>query len=275
MFGFEITPDLLMVALFALIIAIALIVLIIYFKIKKIQHKNIELDEKINEKLDRVESKLSYLSNQVLAISANQEKFTYPISSLDPSTYYRTRIPTNEESESSSLLKDTILYGQNSRDLRIADTRLTGTQAKESETEPIPVIETSSFSHPKPEPAITTTSSISSSPPSNHHSFSEISTSNKPSDAESKDTTIDSVQNTMGSTSTKSIADNDRPIEKNTNPELDKIEREILTALKRLGGSDDDGDGNVDSYGDSYGDNSEEDVIYPTTKKDGQKSQKH
>jgi hypothetical protein len=79
----------------------------------------------------------------------------------------------------------------------------------------------------------------------------------------------------MGSTNTKSFADNDRPIEKNTNPELDKIEREILTALKRLGGSDDDGDGNVDSYGDSYGDNSEEDVIYPTTKKDGQKSQKH
>jgi hypothetical protein len=38
MFGFEITPDLLMVALFAQTIAIALIVLTIYFKIKKIQH---------------------------------------------------------------------------------------------------------------------------------------------------------------------------------------------------------------------------------------------
>ncbi len=271
MFGFEITSDLLIVALFAQTIAIALIVLTIYFKIKKIQYKNIELDEKLDEKLDRVESKLSYLSNQVLVISANQDKFTYPISSLNPSTYYRTRVPTNEESESSSLLKDTMLYGQNSRDSRIADTILTGTQAKESETEPIPVIETSSFSHPKSEPAITTTSSSSSSSlPSNHHSFSEISTSNKPSDAESKDTTIDSVQNTMGSTSTKSFADNDRPIEKNTNPELDKIEREILTALKRLGGSDDD-----DDDGDSYGDNSEEDVIYPTAKKAEQKSQKH
>ncbi len=272
MFGFEITSDLLIVALFAQTIAIALIVLIIYFKIKKIQYKNIELNEKIDEKLDRVESKLSYLSNQVLVISANQDKFTYPVSSLDPSTYYRTRVPTNEESESSSLLKDTTLYGQNSRDSRIADTRLTGTQSKESETEPIPVIETSSFSHPKPEPAITTTSSTpSSSPPSNHHSFSEISASNKPSDAAANDTTIDSVQNTMGSTSTKSFADNDRPIEKNTNPELDKIEREILTALKRLGGSDgDDNDG--DSYGDSYGDNSKEDVIYSTAKKPNRKA---
>ena len=201
MFGFEITPDLLIVALFAQTIAIALIVVTIYYKIKKIQYKNIELGEKLGEKLDRVESKLSYLSNQVLVISANQEKFTYPISSLDPSTYYRTGVPTNEESESSSLLKDTMLYGQNSRDSRIADTKLTGTQAKESDTEPIPVIETSSFSHPKSEPAITTTSSPSSpSLPSNHHSFSEISTSNKPSDAESKDTTIDSAQNTMGST---------------------------------------------------------------------------
>lgn len=267
MFGFEITSDLLIVALFAQTIAIALIVLTIYYKIRKIQYKNIELDEKLDEKLDRVESKLSYLSNQVLVISANQDKFTYPISSLDPSTYYRTRIPTNEESESSSLLKDTILYGQNSKDSRIADTILTRTQAKESETEPLPVIETSSFSHPKPESAITTTSSTPSSPPpSNHHAFSKISTSNKPSDAAAKDTTIDSVQKTMGSTSIKSFADNERPIEKNTNPELEKIEREILTALKRLGGSDD---------GDSYGDNSEENRIYPTAKKAEQKSQKH
>ncbi|MFI5406017.1 MAG: hypothetical protein ACHQ1D_05835 [Nitrososphaerales archaeon] len=270
MFGFEITSDLLIVALFAQTITIALIVLTIYFKIRKIQYKNIELDEKLDEKLDRVESKLSYLSNQILVISANQDKFTYPMSSLDPSTYYRTRVPTNEESESSSLLKDAMLYGQNSKDSRIADTILTTTQAKESETEPIPVIETSPFSHPKPEPAITTKSLSSSSLTSNHHSFSEISTSNKPSDVGSKDTAIDSVQNTMGSTSTKSFADNDRPIEKNTNPELDKIEREILTALKRLGGSDDD-----DNGGDSYGDNSEEDVIYPTAKKAEQKSQKH
>ena len=159
MFGFEITSDLLIVAIFAQTIAIALIVLTIYFKIKKIQYKNIDLNEKIDEKLDRVESKLSYLYNQVLVISANQDKFNYPISSLNPSTYYRTSVPTNEESDSSSLLKDTILYGQNSRDSRIADTRLTATKAKESETEPIPVIETSSFSQPKSEPAITTTSS--------------------------------------------------------------------------------------------------------------------
>ena len=54
-----------------------------------------------------------------------------------------------------------------------------------------------------------------------------------------KDTTTDYVQNIKGSSNTNSLADND-PIEKNTNPELDKIEREILTALKRLGGSDDD-----------------------------------
>ena len=212
MFGFEITSDLLIVALFAQTITIALIVLTIYFKIRKIQYKNIELDEKLDEKLDRVESKLSYLSNQILVISANQDKFTYPMSSLDPSTYYRTRVPTNEESESSSLLKDTMLYGQNSRDSRIADTILTATQAKESETEPIPVIETSSFSHPKPEPAITTTSS-SSSLTSNHHSFSEISTSNKPSDVGSKDTAIDSVQNTMEST-TKALLTMIAPLKK-------------------------------------------------------------
>ncbi len=259
MFGFEITSDLLIVAIFAQSIAISLIILTIYFKIKKIQYKNIDLNEKIEEKLDRVESKLSYLYNQVLVISANQDKFNYPTSSLDPSTYCRPRVPTNEESDSQSLLKDTILYGQNSMGSRIAETRQTATIPKESETEPISVIETSSFSQPKSEPAITTTSTL----PPNHHSFSEISTSNKSSDAAAKDATTDFVRNSEGSTNTKSFADNDVPIEKNSNPEIDKIEKEILTALKRLG--DDDGD--MDGYGDS----SREDIAYPTAKKSDRK----
>ena len=84
-----------------------------------------------------------------------------------------------------------------------------------------------------------------------------------------KDTTIDFVQNNKGSTNTKSFADNDRPIEKNTNPEIEKIEKEILTALKRLGGSD--GDSDVDGYGD----NSERRCHIPDSKKAEQKGQKH
>jgi hypothetical protein len=66
------------------------------------------------------------------------------------------------------------------------------------------------------------------------------------------------VQNSKESTNTKSFADNDLPIEKNSNPEIDKIEKEILTALKRLGGDDD-------------GDSSREEVIYPTAKKSDRK----
>ena len=259
MFGFEITSDLLIVAIFAQTIAISLIILTIYFKIKKIHYKNIDLHEKIDEKLDRVESKLSYLYNQVLVISANQDKFNYTKSSLDPSTYYRTSVPTTEESGSQSLFKDTILYGQNSMSSRIAESRQNATVPKDSETRPIPAIETSSFSPSKSEPAITTTSS---SPTSNHHSFSEISTNNKRSDDASKDTAADFVRNSMESTNTKSFADNDLPIEKNSNPEIDKIEKEILTALKRLGGDND-----VDGYGDS----SREDFIYPTAKKSDRK----
>ena len=137
---------------------------------------------------------------------------------------------------------------------RRAEIRQTATMPKDPETESIPAIETSSFSQPKSEPAITTTSS---SPTSNHYSFSEISTSNKRSDNASKDTTSDFVQNSKESTNTKSFADNDLPIEKNSNPEIDKIEKEILTALKRLGGDD--------------GDSSREDVIYPTAKKSDRK----
>jgi hypothetical protein len=276
MFGFEITSDLLIVAIFAQTIAIALIVLIIYFKIKKIQHKNIDLNEKIEEKLDKVESKLSYLYNQVLVISAKQDKFNYYISSLDPSTHYRTKATTNEDSDSLSLLKDTPLYGQNSRDSRIVDPRITATKAKESETEYVPVLETSSISQPKSESAFTTTSP---SLPSDHDSFSELSTSNNLSDAAAaaaKDTTIGSMQNNKGPTSTKSFADNDRPIEKNTNPEIEKIEKEILTALKRLGRSDGDSNGDVNDYGedsgeDGGGERGEEDVLYSTAKKPDRK----
>ena len=121
MFGFEITSDLLIVAIFAQTIAISLIILTIYFKIKKIHYKNIDLHEKIDEKLDRVESKLSYLYNQVLVISANQDKFNYTKSSLDPSTYYRTSVPTTEESDSQSLLKDTIYMVKIQWDSRIAE----------------------------------------------------------------------------------------------------------------------------------------------------------
>ncbi|WP_458720616.1 hypothetical protein [Candidatus Nitrosocosmicus sp. R] len=259
MFGFEITSDLLIVAIFAQTIAISLIILTIYFKIQKIHYKNIDLQEKIDEKLDRVESKLSYLYNQVLVISANQDKFNCTKSSLDPSTYYRTSVPSTEESGSQSLFKDTILYGQNSMSSRIAESRQTATVPKDSETRPIPAKETSSFSPLKSEPAITTTSS---SPTSNHHSFSEISTNNKRSDDASKDTATDFVQNSKESTNTNSFADTDRPIEKNSNPEIDKIEKEILTALKRLGGDND-----VDGYGDS----SREDFIYPTAKKSDRK----
>ena len=256
MFGFNITSDLLIVAIFAQTIAIALIVLIMYFKIKKIQYKSSDLNEKLEEKLDRVESKLSYLYNQVLVISANQDKFNYSISSLDPSTYYRTRVPTNENSDYSSLLKDTTLYNQNSRDPKTVDTSLTATKAKESETEPIPVIKTSSL-------------------PPNNNSFSEISTSsNNLSDPVARNTTVDYVQNNKEPTSSKVFADNDLPSEKNTNPEIDKIEKEILTALKRLGGSEDDDDGGSGGSGgdmNGYGDSSREEVIYPTAKKSDRK----
>ena len=74
------------------------------------------------------------------------------------------------------------------------------------------------------------------------------------------------MQNNKEPTNSKVFADNDLPTEKNTNPEIVKIEKEILTALKRLGGSDND-----DGYVDGYGDISKEDVIYPKAKKSDRK----
>ncbi|MDN5845179.1 MAG: hypothetical protein L0H53_02765 [Candidatus Nitrosocosmicus sp.] len=272
MFGFEITFDLLIVAIFAQTIALSLIILTIYFKIKKIQYKNIVLNEKIEEKLDRVESKLSYLFNQVSVITANQEKYNYPKSSLNPSAYYPTKVPTKEESDSPSMLKNITLNGQNSNS-KIVDTRLTAAKSEELDLipEPIPSPKTPYFSEPKSESAITNTTP---SLPSNHHLFSELSTSNKPSDAAVKDSPVDSVRNNKEFTNTKNFADNDSAVEKNTNPEIDKIEKEILTALKRLGGGDGNGNSYWDREVDGYGDDDSsrrEDIIYPTAKKSDRK----
>ncbi|HKU83576.1 MAG TPA: hypothetical protein VJP58_06000 [Candidatus Nitrosocosmicus sp.] len=275
MFGFEITSDLLIVAIFAQTIVISLIIITFYFKIKNIQYKTIDLNEKLEEKLDRVESKLSYLSNQVLVISANRDKFKYPTSSLHPSTYSRTNGTTHEDLDSQNLLRDLTLYAQNSRDFKKVDTRLTGianpaaTKAEDSETKPIQAIEAPLFSRPKTESTDTTTSSSSSSITPENNSFSEKSKSNKPGDAASKDLSTDFVQNNDGSASTNRFDHKDH-IEKNTNPEIDKIEKEILIALKRLGGNVDDF-GDLDGYDSGGGGSRKEEVLYPAIKKSDRK----
>jgi hypothetical protein len=179
-------------------------------------------------------------------------------------------VPTHEESDSQSLLKDTTLYGQNSSGSKKVDPELTATattttsKAEDSQTKSIPVLETSSFSQPKSESTIAPT--LSSIAP-NNSSFSEISTNNKPNDAEAKVPRTDFVQKSNGATTTNRFDHNDY-IEKNTNPELDKIEKEVLTALKRLGGTNDDY-GDLNAYDDNIRD--EEDVIYPAAKKSDRK----
>jgi hypothetical protein len=274
MFGFQIPSDLLIVAIFAQTIVISLIILTFYIKIKNIQYKNIVLKEKIDEKLDRIESKLSYLSNQVLVISANGDKFKYP-TSLDPAFNYRTSGTTHEDLDSQNLLKDTALYAQNFRDYKKADTRLTGiatpaaTKVQDSETKPIEVIEAPLFSQPKSESALTTTTTSSFSHTPGNISFSVKSKSNKPGDVAAKGISTDFVQDIDGSASTNRFDHKDH-IEKNTNPEIDKIEKEILTALKRLGGNDDDF-GDLDGYDGGGGSSSREEVEYQTAKKSDRK----
>ena len=270
MFGFEINSDLLIVAIFAQTIAISLIILIIYFRTNKIHYKNIDLNEKIEEKIDRIESKLSYLSKQVLVISANEDKFKYQTAPFDASANYQTRVGAHGSTVSQSLLKDTTFIGHNIMDSKVVDTRLSvnananenATEAEESETNSIPVIERPLFSKPNSESAATSTTSSSSSLSPQNNSFSEISKSNKPGDVAAKDLSTDFVQNNDGYASTNRFDHNDH-IEKNTNPEIDKIEKEILTALKRLGGNDDDF-GGLDGYD---GGGSSREVVYPAAKK--------
>ena len=245
MLGFEITSDLLIVAIIAQTIAIALIILIIYFKIKKIHHKNIDLNEKIEDKINNIESKLSYLSDQVLTISINQDKFSSSVDSIDPAGNYRFKDSTNYESDSLDQLTDSTIESQNKIDSEIVEARLsTISKPKNSENNSIPIPGTISPSPSTVGSMYTSTTSVPSitakSPLTPEQDSSmQISTSNNPDYATAQDKALNVGQNNNEPIH-KRLTDNDLLIEKNTNPEIEKIEQEILTTLIRLGRSDED-----------------------------------
>ncbi|TVP39373.1 hypothetical protein NARC_160087 [Candidatus Nitrosocosmicus arcticus] len=248
MFGFEITSDLLILTIFAQTITIALIILITNFKIKKFHHKIINLNEKIEDKIDSLDSKLSDLSNQILAISTNQDKFNSSVTSMDPSAYYRFKETANYESDSLNLLTDPTFEIQNRTDSELIDAKLTPSKLGDPENKSTAIPETTSGS---PSTLASTSTSESahsiaakSSVPPYQHSTTEISASNHPDYSTAQDKTIN-FGNNDNEPSNNGLTDIDRPIEKNTNPEIDKIEQEILTALKRLGGDDEGGVGGV------------------------------
>ncbi len=245
MWGFEITFDLLIVAIIAQTIAIALIILIIYLKIKKIHHKNIDLNEKIMDKINNIESKLSYLSDKVLTISINHDKFSSSVASMDPAGNYRFKDSTNYESDSLDQLTDPTLESQNIRDSEIVEARLsTISKPKNSENNSIPIpgtIPTSPSTVGSMYTSTTSVPSITAKSPltPEQDSSMQISTSNNPDCATVQDKALNFGRNDNEPIH-KRLTDNDRLIEKNTNPEIEKIEQEILTTLIRLGGNDED-----------------------------------
>ena len=245
MLGFEITSDLLIVAIIAQTIAIALIILIIYFKIKKIHHKNIDLNEKIDDKINNIESKLSYLSDQVLTISINQNKFSSSVASMDLAGNYRFKYSTTYESDSLDQLTDPTLESQNIKDSEIVEAKLSMiSKPKNSENNSAPIPRTISPSPSTEGSMYTSKTSVPSitakSPLTNEQDSSmQISTSTNPDYAKAQDKALNNGQNDNEPIN-KRLTDNDLLIEKNTNPEIEKIEQEILTTLIRLGRSDED-----------------------------------
>jgi hypothetical protein len=267
MLGFEITSDLLIIAVIAQTIAIALIMFIIYLKIKKIQHKNISLNEKIEHKINRIESKLSYLYDQVLSISSNQDKFGSSIDSMDnPAGNYRFKESTDYESDSLDQLTDPTLESQKITDSETIEARVsTIPKPNNSEDNSIPIPGTISpspstvgsiYTSTTSVPSITAKSSLSTDPDSSMR----VTTNRNPDYTTSQDKPINVNQNGNGSID-KRFINSDITVEKNTNPEIEKIEQEILTTLKRLGGDNEDnvsynddddwGSGGSDHVGDS------------------------
>jgi hypothetical protein len=266
MLGFEITSDLLIIAVIAQTITIALIMFIIYLKIKKIQHKNISLNEKIEHKINRIESKLSYLYDQVLSISSNQDKFGSTVGYMDnPTGNYRFKESTDYESDSLDQLTDPTLESQKMTDSETIEARQsTIPKPNNSEDNSIPIPGTISpspstvgsiYTSTASVPSITAKSSLSPDP----DSPMRVPANRNPDYTTSQDKPINVKQNDNESID-KRFIDNDISVEKNTNPEIEKIEQEILTTLKRLGGDNEDnvsyndddwGSGGSDHAGDS------------------------
>ena len=265
MLGFDITSDLLIVAIIAQTIAIALIILIVYFKINKIQHKNLNLNEKTEFKINNIESKLSYLYDQVLAISTNQDKFGSSVASVDPAGKYRFEESTNYESDSLDRLTDPTLESQKMTDSKTIDAiQSTIPKPNNTENNSIPIPGTISPS-PSTVESISTSSTTTTVPsitskPSlspDQDSSMRVSTTNNPNYSTAQDKPINVIQNDNEPIN-KRLTDNNFPVEKNTNPEIEKIEQEILTTLKRLGGNDEEDsvsyDEDVDDGGGGGGD---------------------
>ena len=255
MFDFEITSDLLIVAIIAQTIVIALIMFIIYLKIKKFHLKNINLNEKIEHKINNIESKLSYLYDQVLSISTNQDKFGSSANSMEELTgNYRYKESTDYESDLLDPLTDPTLESQKMTDSETIDARLsTIPKPNMSENNSIPIPETISPSPSTVGSIYTSTTSVPSitarsSPSPDPHSSMQVSTSNKPDYSTAQDKPINIRQNNNEPIN-KRLTGNDFPIEKNTNPEIEKIEQEILTTLKRLGGNDEEDSVSYDDGG--------------------------
>ena len=266
MLGSETTSDLLIIAVIAQTIAIALTIFITYLKITKIQHKNISLNEKIEIKINNIESKLSHLYDQVLTISTNQDKFGSSIASMeDPAGNYRFKESNNYESDSLEQLTDPTLESQTVTDSETIGARLhTISKPKISEDNSIPIPGTISPSHSKVEsihtsttsvPSITAKSSLSPDPDSSMR----VPTNHNPDYTTSQDKPINVKQNDNESIDKRFIY-NDISVEKNTNPEIEKIEQEILTTLKRLGGNDEEDSVSYENVDGSSGGSSSDDA---------------
>jgi hypothetical protein len=257
MLGFEITSDLLIIAVLAQTIAIALIMFIIYLKIKKIQHKNISLNEKIEHKINNIESKLSHIYDQVLSMSSNQDKFGSSVASMDnPAGNYRFKESTDYESDSLDQLTDPTLESQKMTDSETIDAILhTIPKPNNSQDNSIPIPETISpspstvgsiYTSTTSVPSITAESSLSPDPDSSMR----VPINRNPDYTTSQDKPINVKQNDNESID-KRFIDNNITVEKNTNPEIEKIEQEILTTLKRLGGDNE--EDNVSYNDDDWG----------------------
>ena len=211
----------------------------------------------------------------------------HPYHSMDNAAgNYRFKESTDYESDSLDQLTDPTLESQKMTDSETIEARLhTIPKPNNSENNSIPIPGTISpspstggsiYTSTTSVPSITATSSLSPDP----DSPIRAPTNRNPDYTTSQDKPINVKQNDNESID-KRFIDNDISVEKNTNPEIEKIEQEILTTLKRLGGDNEDnvsyndddwGSGGSDHVGDSDDASGEVDKPDTTVKKPYKKS---
>lgn len=257
MLSLEYPVILTVIIIFVQMVIIGLIIMIMYFKLKSIYNKNIDSTNRLNDKLNTFEIKLTKLSDVMLAISKSQTEInsSFPSSSSSYSStsalFDKSLDTINDSLGSPKPEENANLWNkQELQDPEIASNKTITAAAATTTTKISSTNDLDDLTRKHNHLMSTLSPSVSSTPPIPRSTPAQFDPSfDKADDNTPKDMNSNADQTDKSDLNPESkfypsfsspsssffSSHNHDSKEKNSNPELDSIEQEILTALKRLG----------------------------------------